>query len=86
VFPSSFGRRHENVYVVGPDADEEAFNTSFYPTNNFLYRKFPLSRVIAPNMCDVFHKTFPVRSVNASDFETRPRGPVMTKGHSALKV
>jgi hypothetical protein len=72
------------VCLAGSDADEEAFSSPFYATNNFLYRKFPSSRPIPPNMCDMFHETLPVRFVDASNFKTRPRGLVMTNGHSAL--
>jgi hypothetical protein len=86
VFPSSDRRHHENVYLVGSDADEEAFNSPFYATNDFLYRKLPFSRPIPPNMCDMFHETLAVRFVDASNFKTRPWGRAVTKGHSALNV
>jgi hypothetical protein len=84
VFPSSDRRHHEDVCLVGSDADEEAFNSPFYATNDFLYRKLPLSRPIPPNMCDIFHETLAVRFVDASNFKTRAWGLVMTDGHSAL--
>ena len=79
-------RHHENVYLVGSDADEEAFNSLFYATNDFLYRKLPFSRPISPNMCDIFHETLAVRFVDASNFKTRPWGFAMTKGDSALNL
>ena len=86
MFPSSGRRHHENVCLVDSDADEEAFNSPFYATNDFFYRKLPLSRPISPNMRNVFHETLAVRFVDASNFKTRPWGLAMTKGHSALNV
>jgi hypothetical protein len=73
MFPSSGRRYHENICLVDTDADEEAFNSSFYATNDFFYRKLPLSRPISPNMRDVFHETLAVRFVDASNFKTLPR-------------
>jgi hypothetical protein len=86
VFPLSDRRHHENVYLVDSDADVEAFNSSFYATNDFLYGKLPFSRPISPNVGDMFHQALAVRLVDASDFETLPWGLAMTKGHSAPNI
>ena len=82
MFPSSDRRHHENVCLVGSDADEEAFNSPFYPANDFLYGKLPFSRPISPNMGDMFHEALAVRFVDASNFKTRPWGLAMTKGRT----
>jgi hypothetical protein len=86
VFPSSDRRHHENVYLVDSDADEEAFNSFFYATNDFLYGELPFSRPISPKMGDMLHRALAVRFFDASNFKTRPWGLAMTRGHCALNV
>jgi hypothetical protein len=79
VFPSPDRSHYENVYLVGSDEDEEAFNSLFYATNDFLYGELPFSRPISPKMGDMFHWALAVRFVDASNLKTWSCGLAMPK-------